>query len=176
MTNPICLLTVPHSATTWVRKSFQKQVDDGFLVFGHFGLSPRLIRNLDKRRVMVVLRDPLATFCTHAHMEWTTRNISRERLLEIYREQIAYVQRYSPQVFPIERTTRQEIGAWMGTDPVLRHHYNSFGMYPLKVARVTRDEERLVQLLGDDWRWFKEVLTPEIADFYIKHNYDLWWK
>ncbi len=170
-----CLLTVPHSATTWVRKSFQTQVDDGSLVFGHFGLSPRLIQNSDRRLVMVVLRDPLATYCTHANRNWTTRNISRERLLEIYKEQLAYVQRNSPQVFPIERTTREAIGRWMGTDPVLRHHDNSFGTYPLKIARVARDEQRLEQLLGDDWRWFKEVLTPEIDDFYTKHGYDLWW-
>lgn len=171
-----CLLTVPHSATTFVRSAFQHKMDSDELKYGHFELSYGHMTNLQHRILFAVLRDPLATFCTHARRLWTTRNISKERLREIYITQQMYVERYSLQVFPIEFTTLQEIGDWLGATPLHTHDTNSFGPNDLKTAIDNRDAAELKKLLGaSDWQYFTEVMTPTISDFYTKHGYDLWW-
>jgi hypothetical protein len=170
---PCYLFTVPHSATRFVHRAFPHCG----LQWNHHGFitDARLKTIARRNRCFTVLRDPLATFVSHVHKRWGTTDVpNRERLRQIYAAQQKSIT--LGKVFSIEHDGIQAIGDWIGKDPdVPVHGTGNSGAYPLKTAVEARDEYDLEQLLGDDWRWFKEVLTPEIAAFYTKYGYDLWW-
>ena len=190
----ILLLTVPHSATTSTRIALENAKYGTALTSHHptregdnlyydhvYKSSHPYIRRLilEGAKPFLVLRDPLATFGTHWQGGWSTagkvEHISkRERLVPLYETQNLIAEEFDCKVFPIERTELQEIGDWVGAQ-LEPSNLNSKGDYPLKQAIKDQDEEAIETLIGEDWQWFKETLTPIFSSLYKQHGYDLWW-